>query len=431
MNKVWLIIQREYLTRVRKKSFIIMTILGPLGFVLFFIFLVVAFGQSETKKKIAVVNESGYDIVIRDTTNLYFAQEDTSLGYLELVYKQKGYDGILHIPPIRNTSRPNGIEYRSEDQLGIVALTHIESQLTNEMREIKIREANLDKTILTELNETNVQVRQKTLGEEGETEVNAIVSAGVGYAMGLIIYITMFIYGSMVMRGVAEEKTNRVVEIIISSVKPFQLMLGKIIGIGAVSITQFALWAILITITQFVFGIIFYQELSEVQQMLSDPTLAQQSGKEELAKSLAALANINFTAIFLYFIFYFIGGYLLYGALFAAVGAAANEQDDMQALNLIISIPIIISMFIMMKVVQDPNTPLAFWASVFPFTSPIVMMARIPFNPPFWQILLSMVLLIGGFIFSTWLAGKVYRVGILMYGKRISIREIGRWLFYK
>lgn len=430
MNKVWLIIEREYITRVRKRSFLLTTILAPVGFMLFFLVLIFVMGHGNAKKRIAVIDKSGYNIHIRDTTSLYFFKEDTSLAYLSLVYKNLNYNGILYIPPIRNINNPDSAVYRSDEQLGIISVGHIESQLSKELIGIKAHQANISQDLLDDINNTQMKVATKVFGEEGETTVSAAANMGVGYIMGFVIYAVLFIYGNMVMKGVAEEKTNRIVEVIISSVKPFQLMLGKIIGVGAVGLTQFFLWGILITLSQFVLAIVFSANFAEMREMANNPAMQNGTDKAQIAQGLASLAHLHWGALFAFFIFFFLAGFLLYGALFAAVGAAANESDDVQSLNFFISIPIIISMIIMVNVVQDPNSNLAVGASIFPFTAPIVMMARIPFNPPVWQIIMSMVTLIGGFVLTTWLAGRIYRVGILMYGKKVTIREIGKWLFY-
>jgi ABC-2 type transport system permease protein len=275
-------------------------------------------------------------------------------------------------------------------------------------------------------------------------ESNAGLAMGIGYASGFLIYLTLFIYGTMVMRGVMEEKTNRIAEVIISSVKPFELMLGKIIGIGAVGLTQFALWIILITSLTSI-GMQFLP--SDIQHQV---TTLQQSGGQMGSAGMAqasetalriynmqhTISTANWPLIIGCFIFYFLGGYLFYSALFAAVGSVVNEDpQDAQSLTFPITMPIIFSYLITNMVTQNPNTPLAFWASMIPLSSPMVMMARVAYGVPsavsYWELGLSMTLLIGGFLFTTWLSGKIYRTGILMYGKKVNWKTMIKWAFTK
>lgn len=434
MNKVWLIIQREYLTRVRKKSFIITTLLAPLGFAAFFIIMIFLAKGSDTERKIAVVDEEGFFTNrFEDTRNIHFKFSDEGVDLLKETYIAEGYDGILYIPKLVNISSPRGIQYLSESQLGIGAKQHIESQLKKVIRNKKIDDAGLDKKTLDQIDEVDIQLETITLGEEGEKTVNTEVAMGLGYMMGFAIYMVLLIYGTMVMRGVVEEKTNKIVEVMVSSVKPFQLMLGKIIGVGAVGLTQFVLWGILGGGLLVLLSFIFQDEIQAMEQMNSQTQMyGPGQDPEEMAMQMAemyqGLKSLPLTQIFLQFIYYFFGGYLLYGALFAAIGSASNEEGDGQSLNFIVSIPIIISIVIMTSVVQEPNSSLAVWSSIFPFTSPVVMPARLAFEPVWWQRALSMLALIGGFLFTTWLAGRIYRTGILLYGKKVTLKDIAKWV---
>ena len=416
---------------MRKKSFILTTLLAPLGFGLIFIVPILMISHDETPRHIAFINKSAFEINIQDSTSLYFKKEDTSLGYMKLVYKNLKYDGILYIPASTSLNSHDSIQYYSDNQLGLGGITHINQQLTKQITKLKIKSANLSEEVFSDLNNTNVIVQPIVLGEEGSTQVNTAVSSGIGYGMGFLIYMVMFLYGTMVMKGVAEEKTNRIIEIIISSVKPFQLMLGKIIGVGAVGLTQLLVWIILTSVTYFFLILVFSHELMSMQHLTTAPPTVTNMDERNLALAIESLRHLNWTAILTVFIFYFLGGYLLYGAMFAAVGSAVGEGDDNQSLNVIIAIPIILSMTLIGSVMKDPNSSVSIWASIIPLTSPIIMTARLPFHPPVWQILLSMLCLAGGVIFNIWMAGRIYRVGILMYGKKVTLKELGKWLFYK
>lgn len=432
MKKILLIVQREYITRVRKTSFIITTLLAPVGFALFFLAVIFLADYGESKKRIAVIDESGYfKNKFADDQSLYFLFVDTPLAYMELNYQALNYDGIIYIPQLKNLSNPRGIQYRSDKQLGIKPKQYIEGQLKKVLRNEKIEQASINKDVLKELEDVKVNLTSIIYGEQGEKTGNTAVATVLGYMMGFIIYMVLFVYGTMVMKGVMEEKTSRIVEVIASSVRPFQLMLGKVIGIGAVGLTQFILWAVLILITNLILGIVFSSSIAEMSQFASNPELAPSADQVQIAMAMENIDQIDFKAIFLYFIFYFLGGYLLYGSLFAAIGSATNDEGDVQSFTFFVSLPIIVSIFIMMSVVQEPDSALAVWSSIIPFTSPIVMPARIPFEPDTWQIVLSMISLIAGFLFTSWLAAKIYRTGILMYGKKVTVKELARWVMYK
>lgn len=432
MKKVWLIIQREYITRVRKKSFILITLLAPFGFALFFLAAILISSYSDSKKRIALVDKSGlFENGFKDSQSLYFFPENGELDSVQAHYQENNYDGILFIPPIKNIDNPRGIIYVSNKQLGIRSLSYIESQIKETLKNVKIEDANLDKNFLNELERIDVSVESKIYGDEGEEKSSSTaIATAMGYITGFIIYIALFFYGTMVMKSVMEEKTNRVVEVMSSSVKPTQLMLGKIIGVGGVGLTQFIIWGVLIILTQFGITIAFSDAIMEMSKAQSE--LSANAGgmnPEEVAQIIESLRGVDFSAMFLYFIFFFVFGYLIYGALFAAIGAASNDDGDMQSLNFIVSIPIISAMFIMTSVIQEPESSLAFWASLIPFTSPIVMMARLPFGPATWEIVLSMISLTLSFIAIVWIAGRIYRTGILLYGKKVSVLELGKWIF--
>lgn len=442
MNKIFVIIQREYLTRVKNKTFILSTFLLPIVMVLF-IFGTTYFAiKSREKQKIAVVNDPGFfkKYMKSDPNAIIF---DFTEGVDSLNYESKGYNGILYLP---TTSGNNNYELRSNKQFGIEANEYIEKQINKAVENNVLYLRGIDITTIDSIakaNDNAATLNNVISDGKGKTnESNAGVAYGVGYGSGILIYITMFIFGAMVMRGVAEEKINRIAEVIVSSCKPFELMFGKIIGIAAVGLTQFILWIVFIFVI--LSSIQFFLPAEMIQQVQDTQQVRQQvpggSSAAMITKIMEAkktLVNgVNWTLIIFCFLFYFLGGYLFYAALFAAIGSVINEDpQEAQSLMLPITMPIIFAFIILNSSLQNPNSPIAVWASIIPFTSPIVMMGRIPFGVPgtvpIWQLVLSMVTLVGGFLFTTWFAGKIYRTGILMYGKKITWKEMIRWVFRK
>ncbi|HEX6915322.1 MAG TPA: ABC transporter permease [Chitinophagaceae bacterium] len=434
MNKTWLIIKREYLSRVRKKTFILSTILTPL----FFVGLIVAVTwisvSNVDKEKIAVVDNSGIfrnNLESDDPVTFEFPTGVDTSNYL-----RKGYTAILVTPA--DTSLNYSLY--SKKQLGLVAFKQVENQVNKAIENHLINQRfNIDvKRIDSVRSEAGTASLKNYYGEnESVKEGNREVASFIGYISAFLIYITLFIYGSMVMRGVMEEKTNRIAEVVISSVRPFQLMMGKIVGIGMVGLTQFLIWIVLIFALSTAAGALLSPE---TLQQAGEASKQLQSAQMKDAGAAAAgfaelkitLVNVNIPLIVACFVFYFIGGYLFYAALFAAVGSAVNEDiQEAQSLMLPIIMPIIVAIIIMINAITAPSSSLATWSSVIPFFSPIVMMARIPFGVPdtvpYWQLFLSMSLLVLGFLFTTWLAGKIYRTGILMYGKKPSWKEMWKW----
>jgi ABC-2 type transport system permease protein len=333
-----------------------------------------------------------------------------------------------------------------ETQPSIHAIRHIETVLSNDIEKFKLAKYGINQATM-DAAKTNVSLVTKKIDETGqENSANTEVSMMVGLFSGLLIYMFIFLYGVQVMRGVIEEKTSRIIEVIISSVKPFELMMGKIIGIALVGLTQFLLWIVLTTTlisgsqavieSQFSKKELGGQSIEEV--MSSNQVAVPQEAEEEVAQfNEAALEDfmksfdtINFAVIIGSFLFYFLGGYLLYSALFAAVGSAVDNEADSQQFMLPITIPIIFSFVMAQYVISNPEGALSFWLSIIPFTSPIIMMVRIPFGVPYWELALSMAMLVVGFIGTTWLAGRIYRTGILMYGKKINYKELWKWLRY-
>ena len=439
MNKILLVIQREYLTRVKKKTFLIMTILGPLLMSGIFISVFLLDKVDTETKKIAVIDHTGMFVnKFKDSDRVKFEYISETLNKARKESKAEGYFGILDIPATENISTlEKSVILYSESTPGIDVISKVKYTLEKEINTQKYIAAGIDEAKLSQI-KTDVDVQTRDLENK---ETNTPITTGIGFAAGLLIYLFIFIYGAMVMRGVLEEKTSRIVEIIISSVKPFQLMMGKIIGVALVGLTQFLLWVILTTTIIFALSTSLMSGKSDQEKMdmmiKSKPgmeyTIQQNSETaqlkgENMAKLSTIMDGINFPLLIGMFIFYFLGGYLLYSALFAAIGAAVDSETDTQQFMLPVTIPLIIAYIAAATVINNPQGNVAFWFSIIPLTSPVVMMVRIPFGVPITDIVLSMVLLIGGFIFTTWLASKIYRVGILMYGKKVSYRELWKWI---
>ena len=454
MNKIRIIIQREFSTRVRKKSFVVMTILGPFLFAAIAILpMWFATMQDNEIKKIAIVDSS--DSLSNNITNnesLKFTRiENGDINELRATFQSLGYWGVLYLPQ-NAYFEPNSIELISATQPNMATKQHIQNAIEKEIERKKLLSHNihdLDK-ILNSV-KTNVTIRTISLEEGGKAkESHTEISMIIGYASGFIIYFFIFLFGTQVMRGVIEEKTNRIVEVIVSSVKPFELMMGKIIGIGGVGLLQFLLWATLTTgIINIAQNAMFSGALSNttiqakqpigmnsaLNQPIGQPinTIQPQPNSDtaKVQEIFEAIHKINFWGLLVAFLFYFIGGYLLYASLFAAVGSAVDNETDTQQFMLPITVPLILAIYVMIGTINNPDSTLSFWFSLIPLTSPIVMMVRIPFGVPIWQLALSASLLIASFIGTTWLAGKIYRTGILMYGKKNSYKELWKWIKYK
>ncbi len=448
MNKIGLIIRREYMTRVRKKSFIIMTILGPVLMAALFIVPVWLAMNEEDEANILVIDDSFmFNERMTDTDKIHFHFPSNRIG-LDSAKRQmiasENFDAVLYIHEKIMTSTA-GIQLVYDKQPGINVIRYIENTLENDIEKWKLAKSGIDQATI-EAAKTSVSLVTTKLDEVGsESKSNTELSMVIGMFSGILIYMFIFLYGVQVMRGVIEEKTSRIIEVIISSVKPFELMMGKIIGIALVGLTQFLLWTILsatlISGSKALVEQHFAKEdptTSIEQAMSTAQTLAPES-EEAVAAELnqaaiedifANIEMINFPLILFSFLFYFLGGYLIYSALFAAVGSAVDNEADTQQFMLPITIPIIFSFVMAQVVINNPESPMSFWLSMIPFTSPIIMMVRIPFGVPAWELALSMVLLVIGFVATTWLAGRIYRTGILMYGKKISYKELWKWLRY-
>jgi len=427
MNKIWLVIKREYITRVRNKTFLLSTILLPLVMVLFIAGAVFFAARPEGKKRIAVAENSGEleKFLKSDTSKMLF---DFNSGADTSNFVQKGFDGFLY--PVDSTGRH--FLLKTSKAASNETMDRLRDRLSSAYTSSKLLEKNITVEQIDSINNASSSYYTVDNTDEKNKNVNSAINSAIGFASGIIIYITMFIFGAMVMRGVMEEKTTRIAEVIISSVKPFQLMMGKIIGIGAVGLTQMLLWIILIFIISLAAGAFLPSEvMQQVQDIQNNPGMMSSNPGQfsTAAKGIANLTNLNWPLIVGCFLFYFLGGYLFYSALFAAVGSVVNEDpQEAQSLMFPIIMPIIFAFIIMSSNIDKPDSPVMVWASIIPFTSPIVMMGRLASSPPFWEVAVSMLSLIGGFILTTWLAGKIYRTGILLYGKKPSWKEMIKWI---
>lgn len=441
MSKLSLIVKREYLTRVTKKSFIIGTLLAPLGLLVYLLVIVgLSKYESGSEIKVAVLDEAGMVKTLPDDKGVRFiAAGGKTLDQLKTEVQEKQIDGVLRIPPLGNfQKKEHTVFYYSDGKLAPEKSSVIEGKVAKKIREFKIDSLHLDPKAL-EMLETDIAIDPEKVTGTGEDESK--YTAGVGLAIGGIMAFIMFfmvtMYGAMVMRSVMEEKTNRIVEVMMSSVRPFDLMLGKILGAGAVGLTQVVAWvvlsgAVMLIVPLFVGGI----DPSQMQSPMTpgagampDPEVME----GEAFRFMAEISKQNWPLIIFSFIIFFLGGYFIYSSLFAAIGSAMGDDlGEGQSLTLPVMIPIILAFYITAFAgMRNPDSGLMVFASMFPLFSPIVMPFRMAFSPPWWQVALSLVLVIAAAFFFVWLAGRIYRVGILLYGKKVTFKEIGKWMFYK
>lgn len=441
MRKIWLIIQREFLTRVQKKSFLITTILVPLIFPVIIGTLVYIMKKEADAAKadnVQVVDESG-KFAFENSKHFNFVPLKMPLDQAKKIYSETKDFALLYIPPFE-ISKPEGMVMYTKENPSIEKIGNLESILEDRIRDLKLEEYKIDKETLKSL-KTSISIKQINISDTGEEKSsNSQILYGLGFVLGILIYMFVLVYGIQIMQGVIDEKTSKIVEIIVSSVKPFQLMLGKIIGIASVGLLQFTIWIILITVLST--GVLGYfglqmpqkQAMEEVAKMQRNPEVqkAMTQQKSQIDDILNNISAIPLGKIAFVFVFYFLGGYLLYGALFAAVGSAVDSMQESQQFQFPITLPLLIGYLgLFMFILRDPHGPVSFWLSIIPFTSPVAMVGRIAFDVPTWELILSMVLLIGGFIFTTWIAGRIYRVGILMTGTKVSWKVLAKWFMIK
>jgi ABC-2 type transport system permease protein len=436
MSKTTLIFQREFLTRVKKKTFLIMTIVGPLLLSSLILAPLLLASLPDGPKSIVIVDESGLILGEKgsDKYELNFLRADQfDLEKAKEFFQKSDHDALLYIRR-GETGDPHWIKDHSaiygKNDVSIGVQRYLENLLEKRMNQELLMREGISPEVVAQ-SRVNVVLATFTLDEEGEKASSTMVNIISGYFTGFLIYFFIFFYTSQVMRGVIEEKTNRIVEVIISSVKPFQLMLGKILGIGAVGLVQFVIWVVLSTAIYSVGVGVFLKDKITPETIVNQQGMEQAMEMTEGMEIMQTVESIPFPRLIGGFLFFFIGGYLLYAALFAAIGSAVDNETDTQQFMLPVTIPLILAIVVTTRVIEDPNGALAFWFSIIPLTSPIVMMARIPFGVPLWELGLSIALLVAAFIAATWLAGRIYRVGILMYGKKTSWKELFKWLTYR
>ncbi|KJS05522.1 MAG: hypothetical protein VR77_07970 [Flavobacteriales bacterium BRH_c54] len=438
MNKIALIIQREYLTRVKKTSFILMTLFGPILMAALMLVPIWLGLKDKDIQIIEVIDETGQFInQFENSLTLQFDYEFKPIEEAKAAFYKEKYTSILHISDL---GKQTTAQLYYKKQPGMSTISNIESTIEKGIRNIELKDKfNITKAQLDEI-QPDVKVNPIALSETGgEESKNVGISTVLGFAGAIMIYFFIFMYGIQIMRGVIEEKTSRIVEIIISSVKPFQLMMGKIIGIALVGLTQFSLWIILsmgiyavamaAISSDSVANMVNTEQMMQGEQMNEMTKAASSTGLE--AQISGMLQQIPIAKLLISFLFYFLGGYLLYGAFLAAIGSAVDNEADSQQFMMPVTIPLIFSFVVAGTVMDNPDGALAFWLSIIPITSPVIMMVRIPFGVETWELLLSMALLVLGFLGATWMAAKIYRTGILMYGKKITYKELWKWLSYK
>lgn len=440
MNKIWLVMQREFLNRVQKKSFLIATILIPLLFPALIGAMVFIFIQQEEKAGktiIEVLDESG-KMNLESNAKFEFITLVGNLDQAKTAYTLSNHFGLLYIP-VFDVAKPEGMALYTKENPSIRKVDDLEGLIERRIHDIKLEQFNIDKETLKGL-KTSIDLNSINLSESGEEKAsNTGMLYILGFVLGVLIYMFVLIYGMQIMLGVIEEKTSKIVEVILSSIKPFQLMMGKILGIASVGLLQFFIWALLIgvlsTATLSLFGLKMPQQqaMEQVMNQTDNPELAEaMEENSKVFKVIKSISEISYGYIVFNFAFYFLGGYLLYGALFAAVGSAVDSQQEAQQFTLPITMPLIIAYFgLFMFILNDPHSQASFWFSIIPFTSPVAMVGRLGYNPPLWQLILSQVLLVGGFIFTTWIAGRIYRVGILMHGTKVNYKVLAKWFMMK
>lgn len=416
-----------------------MTIVGPLLIALVYgvsIWLAMNEETTDSEKNIVVFDESKFfNGKLEDAKKIHFHFSEKSTVDIEKQKLKESDDyGILYIPSTFSPDNPKGIYLYSLSQPGILIQDFIEKQIKQIVEDVKFEREGINRATLEKI-KTKINIKTIKLTEKGEERGSAGAALAIGMISALMIYIFIFLYGVQVMRGVLEEKTSRIIEVLVSSVKPFQLMMGKIVGIAAVGLTQFLLWVILsAAVTSAISG--FYGNkfkekipLNEIQK--NEGIENVEINEESVSGFLSAFSTVNYPLVLGSFLFYFLGGYLLYSALFAAIGSAVDAESETQQFMLPVTIPLILAMVMIQFILKNPDGPVAFWFSIIPLTSPVIMMMRIPFGVPVFDLVLSMCLLVLGFLGSVWLASRVFRVGILMWGKKVTPRELFKWFFYR
>jgi len=438
MNKILLIIQREYITRVLKKSFWISSLLAPVLITAIYAIPIWLAMKDKEVKRVEILDSSGLwkksDLVDKELEFVFTSGKEQEL---KMAFASKGFDAFVSIPEDVLVN-PKGVHIYSAKNIGMSLKQSVEKLIQNKVRQELLLKAGISSQIYES---TQVDIDSKTITvstdgkETSSSSGGAMILAGI---MGFVLYITLLLYGSQVMNGVIEEKSSRIIEVIISSVKPYQLLLGKIIGVGLVGLTQFLLWIVLtIGLTQITgkfYGEKVQNNLAQIQKIDSEKqsdVISKVDEESPMSEVSKVLESTNIPMIIAAFLFYFFVGYMLYSSLFAAIGSAVESATEAQQFTFIVMVPIILSFLMAQYTIQDPDSNIAFWASMIPFTSPINMMVRLPYGVPGWELILSMTLLVLGFLGCSWVSARIYRVGILMYGKKVTWKELGKWLFYR
>lgn len=440
-SKIWIVARREYLSRVQKKSFILVTLLTPIGIALFSILIgLIMSAGNKTDQQVVISDHTG---IIRQMAqqdeHFPFDFSDKDLDVLKEDYSSLGYNLLVYVPPMPDSAAMKlSAEYYSKEKPSLMLLESIESHLSDQIEKYRMKKSNIDQSLLDSLR-ADVNLENGMLDPDNPAEspvagkLNIIIGTALGALMGVLMYLVIFIYGSMVMRSVMEEKLSRIVEVMVSSVRPIQLMMGKLIGVGGVGLTQLALWAVLIPIVLTI--VMAFLPGVEPPPMNSVGNVAQVNQESFDAFSgqqvIKAIFDVKWWLILPVFIIFFLGGYFIYSSMFAAMGSAISEDmGEGQQLMLPIVFVVLIAFYMLFPVLSNPNGSLAVFASLFPLFSPIIMPARLAFDPPWWQIVLSIVLMLATVWFFIWLTSRIYRVGILMYGKKVTIKEMVKWLRY-
>ena len=439
MNKIGLIIRREYFTRVKKRSFIIMTFLGPILIAAVYIIpILLALHGDNEKRSIAVVDQSHlFERQFANTENLTFIKlGDISIDSTKKLVQQEVYDIALFIPFDRENQLniPSNAVLYSLKQVPMDVESRIKDVMKNEVQTQKLLALDLSPEIL-EYIKTSINLSVIRMDKDGgEKKTFTEVQFGLGMALAVMIYFFIMLFGGQVMQGVTEEKSNRIVEVIVSSVKPFQLMMGKVIGVSLVALTQFVMWILLTGVIYIGFSAAV--GIGHPEVISNGSVMAQQISSSNIMDNAAVnnildiVHSINFGTIIVCFIVFFLLVYLLYATMFAAIGSLVENNTDSQQFTLPVTVPLIVAIISSIYIINHPDSSLAIWLSMIPFTSPIVMMVRIPFSVPIWQVIVSALILVGTFIGMTWVSAKIYRTGILMYGKKPTFKEIFKWLKY-
>ncbi len=439
MNKFLLVASREFLTRVKKKSFIILTILTPFIFAaLVFVPIWLSSIKDDDQKVVAVADKTGKYLANFKNDATYRFEPITDPDNNAYYTDTTAYEAVIDIRTDL-AKNPKGVAIYARNEVPAGLLSYVSNVLNEQVRHDKLTATGivgLDKIIDDVQTEITIPTMKRN-AEGDTTSSNTDIAIAAGFIFTFLIYMFVMSYGGMVMQSVMEEKTNRIVELMVSSVKPFQLMMGKIVGIAFVGFLQLAIWGIMLAVILTATGMIFGLSTAELSQTSSMSAMGMQAVPamnampSESQQIFSALVNLPYAELGICFVLYFIGGYLLYASFFAAIGASVNEQEDSSQFMMPVVLIMIFGIYAAMGSAENTNGPLAFWASMFPLTSPIVMMVRIPFNVPLWQELLSLAILFATSFFFVWCSARIYRVGILMYGKKPSLKEMLKWMKYK